>query len=525
MHALELLRLSLKQHSDAALSRLGKSDSSGIRSEVAKLKSWLGEGSGVKKPSVDRVAEALNAFQQDQKVSDSPQARLLCFGLTQAFGSGNYRVIENRELLFKLLDYLHPLRERPRLFRRFFRGLLLSYFSYDGNAPGLNPLFKENWQSLRGFLRFQLANAKTEGTDPEWLTTLLEHENLLGDRPCERYGLDALKGDQAGFDAMCKRIEIGADSWLVRALLFAQIDAAICAPDDNFKSFINRLVERLKALLLHAAVGLTKILDRYATCSSREPHPALQEFALAEWGNPWLKNTGLSWQRCSDAARKMVTNWVKRHLLRQFFSILSDDGAANTRRLDFWELYCEDVQGMWFALGPAAFKGKNSSFKKFKDDAEGAWLRLEDGAANLHAFVVRIGDQFAVEFSLHGNSAYFSHALNGESPYALSGVSIEVGSPSTGAGLKGRGNRLVHRDGANSCWENRFAQKLKMTDSALVEFCRKWRCKCERPTQFGAHIWVTSNAGTQLSMEQYSVLFGWGFQWSERKNAFYLEQN
>jgi len=53
---------------------------------------------------------------------------------------------------------------------------------------------------------------------PDWITALNRHPNLLGADPCRPYEHLVLQGDWSEFDELRERLEISADSWLVRQM-------------------------------------------------------------------------------------------------------------------------------------------------------------------------------------------------------------------------------------------------------------------------------------------------------------------
>jgi hypothetical protein len=160
----------------------------------------------------------------------------------------------------------------------------------------------------------------------------------------------------------------------------------------------------------------------------------------------------------------MVNGWIKRRLIKDFFEILSDDGSADPRRLNYWLRYEPVVEDMWFALGPYASRHSSPDFKEFRSRAKGRLLTLEaPGLPKNNAFVMRIGHITIVEFGAQGNAAYLYNTE--KLPFDLSKSWVSGNS----AGLKNIrvGQRFIHH-GAN--WEKKFDAIL----FPLIEF---------RPTQ------------------------------------------
>jgi hypothetical protein len=480
--------------------------------------------------SPDRIKLALREF-IDHGFTDLSHARLLCSGCIVSLGKGNYRLIEDKRFI-ELLNYIGEYCNQTRPFRRCYRRLLNVYFLYDPKSALFKTNIDLNIKKLRYFLSDHLVNIKTKDFNPDWIAALTDHKNLLTETPCSRYGLEALEGDRTSFNDICKRLEIIDTSWLVGQLVLSACDAAIDQNDDRFKDYINPLITLLKEHPPYLNIGLGKLLNRYETCANQSIDIDLREFAVSFWGNPWLPETKENWQFCNNAAREMIASWLKRHLLREFFSILSEDGVANTRRVDFWELYCEDPQGMFFALGPAAYYKRNERFNAFIKEGEGLCRRLDGGKSeNEHAFIMQFSNTDVIEFSLKGNSTYFYTAKRGDRPYNFKSSRIEVGSLSRGGlGLKSGGDAFIKRSrhadtGKNLSkkWEQDFAEFMGSTSSSIREFCRAYKCDYIPASRSGSYEWIMQTKSTLWGEYQLAVLMGWEFVWSADKKGWYRE--
>jgi len=494
-------------------------------------------------PSPDRIKLALQEF-VDNGFRDLSHARLLCSGCIQALGASNYRLIEDPKRFQELLNFISSYAKETRPFRKCYQRLLNIYFLYDAeNSVVKNEINKyglDNKEKLRQFLNNFKSDIKTADYNPQWIMVLHEHSNILSDNPCANYGHAALHGNRDSFNEMCKGLQISNTSWLIGHLVLSACDYAVNQPDDTFKQYIMPLIGLFKEHPLYVNRGLVKLLNRYVKCEDKSMHIGLREYSVQCWGNPWLNKTKDGWQHCSIEARNMVTNWLKRHLLREFFSILSHDGAANTRRLDFWELYCEAPQNMYFALGSAAYDNINDRFKSFRKDAEGLCKRLDGGTKDLHAFIMQYDGLDVIEFSLAKNSTYFYKTQFGDRPYNLDSDRVDIGSPNKGGiGLKAGGDnppfsiRRSHSDtgmGLSDKWEQKYAAVMGSTTSAIQEFCRKYKCDYVAASSSGSYDWIM--LPQTIKMEQFkayhnvyvvAVLLGWGFSPSNQKNGWYRE--
>ncbi len=161
-------------------------------------------------------------------------------------------------------------------------------------------------------------------------------------------------------------------------------------------------------------------------------------------------------------SREMVNAWVKRGLIKDFFELLSADGAGNSRRLDYWLSYEPLIEKMWFGLGILAQTNGNNSFSDFKKRALGRLLDLEGTTSENNAFVMQIGQFLLVEFGSKGNAMYiFSwDCLSQPLQEALKGgkvwASLHVRAIRDSENLQ----RLIHRDSTGKTWEQKFDEFL-----------------------------------------------------------------
>ena len=523
--ALAQLQRTLHNVSQVALARMRLGDSLQIAHERSMLIDWLGGTWELEDPSGDRIADALRIFEQNRYVSGLRQARLICYGCTQPFGMPPQCLIEHSQLFNILLEYVDRHSYRTKAFRKCYRGLLNGYLSYDPHGADSLAGGRHNWEALRKFLDKHKGNLETTGYNHAWIHALSAHHNLLGVDPCKPYHLENLEENLSVFDDLRERLEISDDSWIIRQIVFSQVRGAIALDDAAFGASIDSLLLLLIGHPLHAGAALALLLDRHARCKQVDINPALRDFSVKLWGNPWLAANVHQWQ-CSREAREMVGHWLKRYLLQGFFSILSDDDAENPRRLNFWELYCGDMQGMYFALGKSAFIRGNLDIYKFRHDAKGLVVRLTEGKDDIHAFIMQFNQQHVVEFNHHHNWAYFYDTRHGVPPFYLSKGWVDVGALSAskmtqGAGTAPLSKPLRHQDTSQLAWEGTFARLMGASENSIKEFCRKYQCLHEDLRTQGGREWIRPTDLTQCGVEGWSVLLGWGFNLSPDKQGYY----
>lgn len=538
MKMLDALRQSLTAINRTAFQGL-HFDQHAIEQELKNLKGWL-KDSGETSPSVDLIQESLLRFHKSATVANLKDARLVCRGVITPIGANQARLIEDGKLFPKLLNWIAQYSAEPRKFRRCYRGLLSSYFSFDpdeGVGAG-----HSNWKQLRSFLIQHLKTIQTDGTNPDWVDAISAHQNLLSDNPCERYGSAFLDGRKGDFEEAENHLNISGASWVGRSVIQAMVGAASHLDDDGFKHHLPELL-RLLGEPRHASLvdnSLSKILDRYSQTSPLAMHLGLCNFAVEHWKNPWVNINHARWRSVSEAARKMVADWLKLDFLKQFFELLSADGSNDTRRLDFWGRYHTRIDDMYFVLGKYAMNNRAPAFVELKKKMDGRLLSLQGGGApENNAFIMTIGDCAFVEFGTTGNAAYV-YQISGGLPFDLANVTSLSAS-----NLKDKysAERLMHKDNVHGYakWENRFDSqlflkyKIRAKDDELPEpwrsgswlaegtmqnveaFCRAFGFTFEDRRDSGGQFWILTDAVNRVVSSQ---LEAWGF-WHRGGRGWY----
>ena len=411
------------------------------------------------------IAKVLAGYRSSGMLQSFLDLKYACFGVGQRFADG-WCLLNDDQLFGKLLDHVDGLLPEPRRFRKGYQGLLSSYFSYSIFTCE----YKKNWELLSGYLLKRLQVAKQATPAYGWLNLLEEHSNLLGPKPCERYVQEVRKGNSEVIHQMLQEgLGVPRESWVWQELILSQVEVACSLDDQNFNNDLERLLKMLGANSTHAINLVIRcvamLVSRYTRCSSKPEHPALCDAAVSHIGNPWLKRT--AWDahvktedgQPHEAAREMVNGWIKRRLIKDFFEILSDDGSADQRRLNYWLRFEPVVGDMWFALGPYASKHPSPDFKDFRNRAKGRLLKLEvPGVPQNNAFIMRLGSVTVVEFGSRGNATYV---------YRSEGLPFDLNKSwinGDGTGLKNLqvGERLFHRDfdSTGEKWEEKFDETL-----------------------------------------------------------------
>ena len=255
MDVLERLRKTLSNLNRVVLAKLRPGDSVQMLNERTKLEEWIGGTTQVEDSKSGTIEEALGAYRENNYLKGLRQIRLVCYGCTQVL-DGGYRVIDNREPFEQLLLYAERYGNRPASLRKLYRGLLNAYFSYDPDSTNATPSARGNWEKLREFLGKHRELLGTRGYTPDWIAVLNRHPNLLGADPCRPYEHQVFDGDWSEFEDMRVRLEIGADSWLVRRMVMTPIETATSLSDAEFKEHLDSLLLLLHNYRLYTDAGL-----------------------------------------------------------------------------------------------------------------------------------------------------------------------------------------------------------------------------------------------------------------------------
>jgi hypothetical protein len=451
INALSHLRAALRDTNSDSLHGL-TFDAKLLDQETSRLRAWLGDR-GTAKPPQDAIIAALHAFQHDQCLKSRRQALLVCFGCIDPVLVGASCLIEDVERFSKLLEAVDAYIPTPRVFRPCYRGLLNAYFGY--NPETARSAGKQNWEELRTYLRDRVANTTAPGLLPRWVEALQANVDLLGNDPGTTYGRTLLTGHSDEFEHAREALDIHENSWLIWRLVIGQVEAATREDDTNFQRYLSSSLQLLAKHPLAVNDGLAKLLSRYRLSTAPVVHAGLRDFAVAHWGNPWLSSKRANWSLVDDAARAMVTNWLKLDLMRTFFVLLAADGRNDTRRLKFWEQHVDSIDYMYFALGNTARRHRGRDFQEVRAKAHGLLLNLHSAGADNNAFIMCIGNYVVVEFGVKGNACFIFRKDN--LPFELKG---EIAGNGTALKHESYVERLVHDDRNFVKWERKFQETL-----------------------------------------------------------------
>jgi len=454
----------------------------------------------------DAIREAVERFIDEPRFRDSRDALLVALGCDRPVGTKHYRLIEDITRFPAILVGVDRFRKHLFVFKDCYKGLLDTYLGYHPETKGGSRKAKPNWDSLRAWLNSGMTDIRDpEGLEEEWVLELVAHPELFSDRPVEAFGHQMLDGEKGVFLQFQRALGIQQTSWLMEQLVLAQIRAA-----GDSKAGIVAYTPKLLVLLEMLGGqnppvfnrGLAELLTFYCAQTDGAVHSELRDFSLNFWGNPLLDEDGNGWVFVPHEPREMVKKWFKRHVIQQFFNVLTRQGELEERdarekrkrRLNFWVQYADIVGDVKFALGPHARKDTDARMVEVLEMMKGMTLDLDGGGDRQNnAFIMRFGDWVVVEFGLENNACFVYRA----SDVPFEGGDTRVSAQSirnhiNNSAYQSRGPiRRVHKDVGGRTWEEIFTVELekrgillrRSTGSTSVGTATRWAPQIQAGTR------------------------------------------
>jgi hypothetical protein len=421
------------------------------------------------------VASAVSEFRNTRRIPNVIALRYICLGAGELVGQ--WTLLGEATLWEILRTRAEEGKFRQQI--KCFQGLLRSYWSFPSLAVEKTATSYQGWLALREWLHSRLdaigqLKAQNPGLrTPDWLRVLVNHHNLLTEHPCDRYGHRLLDGDGTELDEAVKGLAIPSESWVFEEAIYAQINHAVKQQDPTFQEILpkvlNMVVNPPTASKLLATRCVASLVSRYAKCSNRPEHIGLRDASIQSIGNPWLRKAAWDahvlndYGKPDDHAREMVHGWLRQRLIKDFFELLSEDRAADPRRLNYWLRFEPAIEDMWFVLGNHAYFSTGKDYVDFKERARGRILGLAGPTSPTNnAFIMQIGEYVVIEFGITGNACFvfaWDELQSDLSKKLLSGLQrlqIDI------ARLRNPDDKLVHRDSpkVRKSWEEKFDEQL-----------------------------------------------------------------
>lgn len=282
-------------------------------------------------------------------------------------------------------------------------GLLHSYLAYDLDGQTSN----RNWRRLRERI-VETAAILIDGLRrPKLWSQLIKcHWDLFDDDAGYSLRQVVFHGSMEEMDRLTRGLPIPESSWLWRRVIGHQIDFLNKTSDVEFIATIPRMLQFLRTRPLYADDLLAALLTRYCQSAQRsEAHEQLKNESFTRWGNPQLRSTS-RWFTVDPLVRSMVLRWFAKEDLEHFFSLLQGAGQVDQARLRYWLDFVDQISYTRILLGIDAVSNRDPEFQNFRTKNAGRYGKLIGGPSHNNGFIMRIQDQYFVEFSGTGNACY-----------------------------------------------------------------------------------------------------------------------
>jgi len=362
------------------------------------------------------VTMAITRYRRSGLLKSFLEIKYVCIGACEDFSG--WRLLQDAALLNTLLKTAQQGSDRARM--KCVACLLRGYWSFPRHVESTSELSQKGWITLRTWLAGQVRALNSSGiSKPLWFQTLCRNSNLLGEEPCKPYQKELLQGTSQRLNEAYVDLGIPADSWLREEAVLSQVKAGTCLNDNGFKACISNLLTivsgetEFKLSRQLSIRCISALVSRYATCTEKPEHIGLRDSAIDFIGNPWLHRA--AWDSCvlnidgtpDVEARQMLNAWLKIRLIKDFFDLLSEDNAADGRRLNYWLRFEPLIDDMWFVLGDVAMSDMRKEYVEFRQRAKGRILYLVGTTPpENNAFLMRIGEYLVVEFGKVNNACF-----------------------------------------------------------------------------------------------------------------------
>lgn len=508
---------------------------------------------------IDEQIAALSRFWDSTDTLSFRDTYLISWSLALPHRAKGPCVIDDQTRLARFLLEMDGWLAESRYYRRCYKGLIASYFTFDGLDDAVADDSRRNWHHLRHYLAQRNDRIVDENSSPDWVQTAIDHRTLFDEDPYSRYVEALLNGDSRIVTGLCEQLGIIKASWFQRELILAQVRRAVAGNDSSFVERLPRLLDLLGENEILRDRGLILLLDRYATIDGQPLHEDLRDSSVLWWRNPWLPSNATRWGGVTAQAREMVSIWLKKEFIETFFTKLAEDGLGDTRRMDFWKRYAKQIEHIEFALGSSARYSSDRDFVALRKKMFGLVRELNATGID-NAFIMRMGDLVAVEFSRNGNALYGYDARR-NLPFDTAQI-LQLRVDDRNSLKSNRGIlKLSHQDDVRgwSSWEERFEAELRkefnispgerssttpkrpsglstpppppfqhrqpttnpppqparsFTRDALSAFAREHRLQIEDKSAVGGNLWIKTGDNNQLVAR---TLSRWGFRYKEGK--------
>ena len=396
-------------------------------------------------------------FWSSGTVNSFTDLRCLCYSLEITIQPYQKCLLDDRQQIVRLFDLVQQHKTKLSKYLKCYQGLLACYLNHQ--LMGQDPV---GWPDLQAFLANEIYAFYELNNEPFWLKILIEYVHFLNPEPCARFSMDLANGETEEFEEVCSSLGIMSESWIREEAILSQIKGTCLYPDERYKEKLSLLLELLTGNTVRLSERiilkcLASLLTRYCECSDQEEHRPLRDAAIRWIGNPWLDKTQWNVVVGHEPTRKMVDGWLKRHIIHDFFALLSEGDGTDRRRLNHWMRYADQISDLWLVLGKDARENQRAPYRKLRELAKSRIIHLERTTRRNNAFIMEINNIIVVEFGETGNASYIFKSDN--LPFSLDSSYLSCDR----IHLKSLQclRHLNHVDTSYGTWEEIFDRELR----------------------------------------------------------------
>ncbi|MEQ8405778.1 MAG: EH signature domain-containing protein [Oceanicaulis sp.] len=163
--------------------------------------------------------------------------------------------------------------------------------------------------------------------------------------------------------------------------------------------FPDKVGETVNALLLPWRSG----------APDKDVERKVRNFVIAAVGDPRFAGSSAQWADVDEAARQVLTGWLTRASVVQFFDIVSqtmrmpDEKRMWRYRRKFWSAYLPHITNAWVAFGAQGEHLARETARRTEDNSFKQFGRLHGSSQSTHAvLIITIGDLVIAEWSHSG---------------------------------------------------------------------------------------------------------------------------
>jgi hypothetical protein len=372
-----------------------------LKQEAARV-ALLFEQGAPREPDRQQRINALARLRRGESNLSRREWTLITWGLCDDCGARG-KPIDEQPLFDAVMAHTDTWIAEQDVPRRRWFGLLHSYLSYDADEPRAN----RNWLRLRDCLTATVSILTSRLKRPKlWSRLLNTHRDIFEDDAGRSLREIVFHGSLDDQEQLRKGLPIPEASWLWRRIVTFQIEHLNALNDVQFIEAIPRMLTFLRTRPLYSDHILAALLTRYCQSARRgEPHELLKNEAFSRWKNPQLRSS-TRWSMVEAPVKAMVLRWFAKEDLEHFFSLLQGAGQVDQARLRYWLRFVDQIVYTRILLGADAVNNPTPDFRNFRTKNAGRFGRLVGGQSHNNAFIMRINDQYLVEFSGTGNACY-----------------------------------------------------------------------------------------------------------------------